>query len=690
MRGTLKTSKILGWAALMAVMIWPTVCNARVERLEILSRTPFAEGFEFGPVGAYERIKGRLHFAMDPNDIANSRIVDIHLAPVDSRRLITFSADFILLKPVDPTLGNGRLLYDVNNRGSLTALSSLNNAWWSNDPTDLAHAGNGFLMVLGYSVLSSAWNWDVTEGDNRLQIDLPIATNNGVPITGPVAAEITVDAITETMPFAWGFSRGYEPVSADHTLATLTRRLNPDDPRQVIFHDQWRFSGTTEVTLEGGFQPGLLYELIYQAKDPRVVGLGLGAIRDAISFFRFDPADDDGQTNPLMVGGDGPQAVIAYGISQSGRLLQHMVMEALHVDESGRMVFDAAMIHVAGGGKGSFNYRFAPTTRHQSHREDQGAVADFFPFTTVPVTDSVTGVTASVLDRARAAGAVPNLVYTMTSTEYWTRSASLLHTDLMAANDFMLDPQARLYFIAGAQHNNGFGLDRGIFENCRNPLDHRPILRALFLATDRWATSVAEPPPSRYPSLAAGSLGTVGQFAESFPAIPGVRVPTGNLQPRRLDLGPRFADLGVVDLQPPVLGEAYSTRVPLVDTDGLDLGGIRLPGVAVPLGTYTGWNLRNRDFGAPNGLGRWAGSFLPFSTTAVERADNGDPRLSIAERYPSRLEFLSQTRFVAEALAAEGFLLTPDIPDMVAKAGRAYDVLVGERAPGCAFLEGFL
>ncbi|MBT4711959.1 MAG: hypothetical protein HOB82_10610 [Alphaproteobacteria bacterium] len=681
--------KILAKFIVCLAVVWPTFANARVDRLEILSRTPFADGFEFGPAGAYERIKGRLHFAIDPADPANTPIVDIHLAPVDLRGLITFSAEFILLKPADPSLGNGRLLYDVNNRGSLTALGSLNNARWSNDPTDLADAGNGFLMFLGYSYLSSAWNWDVTTGDDRLQIDLPIARENSTTITGPVAAEITVDEVTDAAPFAWGFSRGYEPASADHTLATLTRRLNPDDPRQVIPHDQWRISGPTEVTLDGGFQPGLLYELVYPAKDPRVVGLGLAAIRDAISFFRFDGADDGGQANPMMVDGVGPQAVIAYGISQSGRLLQHMVMEALHVDAAGRMVFDAAMIHVAGGGKGSFNHRFAPTTRHQSQREDQGAVADFFPFATVPVTDPVTGETASILDRARAAGAVPNLVYTMTSTEYWTRSASLLHTDVIAANDVGLDPKARLYFIAGAQHNNGFGLDRGIFENCRNPLDHRPILRALFLATDRWATTGAEPPPSQYPTLAAGTLGTVAQYTAAFPTLGDVRLPQGNLQPRRLDLGPRFTAQGIVDLQPAVLGDAYGTLVPMVDADGLDLGGIRLPGVAVPLGTYTGWNLRHRDYGAPNGLGRWAGSFIPFSTTAAERADLGDPRRSLAERYSNRSEFLSQTKLAADTLAADGFILTPDIPDMVAKAGRAYDVLVGPRATGCTFLEGF-
>lgn len=676
-------------ATICAAALWSSVVEARVERMEILSREAFADGYEFGPAGAYERIKGRLHFAVDPGVEANQSIVDSNLALTDPRGLVTFTADFILLKPVNLALGNGRLIYDVNNRGSLTAFGSLNDAQWSNDPSDLSHAGNGFLMALGYSILASGWNWDVIEGEDRLQIDLPVATEGGVPITGPVAAEITVDELSAAMPFAWGFSRGYAPASPDHTEATLTVRMDPDDARLPIPHDQWRYSGPTEITLAGGFRPGLLYELLYEAKDPTVVGLGLSAIRDAISFFRFEQLDDAGQPNPLMSADGLSEAVIAYGISQSGRVLQHMILEALHVDEAGRMVFDAAMIHVAGAGKGSFNYRFAPTTRHQSHREDQGAVADFFPFATVPVTDPESGQTASLLDRARGAGALPNLVYTMTSTEYWTRSASLLHTDAIGAADVELDPRARLYFIAGAQHNNGFGLDRGTFQNCRNPLDHRPILRALLVATDRWTTTGAEPPPSRYPSLAGGTLGTVEQYRSAFPVVPGVRLPQGNLQPRRLDLGPRFAGQGIADLQPAILGVPYPTRVPLPDADGLDLGGIRLPAVAVPLGTYTGWNLRHADFGAPHGLGRWAGSILPFAATEEVRRAAGDTRTSLAERYPSRENFISRTQVAAEALVTERFVLAPDVPNIVAAAGRAYDTLIHDRLPGCQYLAGF-
>ena len=680
-------------AVLLGALLWaalgPVTAEARVERIEITSAEPFAGGFEFGAVGAYEKIKGRLYFAVDPGAPANRRIVDLGAAPVDDRGMVTFSADFILLRPADPARGNGRLLYEVNNRGNLGALASLNSARWSNDPSDLAHAGNGFLMALGYSVLWSAWNWDVTEGDGRLQIGLPIATAGGETITGPVAAEITVNEVTAAMPFAWGSSRGYEPASPDHTLAELSVRLNPGDDRVPIADDRWRYSGPTEVTLDGGFQPGLLYELVYEAKDPRVVGLGLAAIRDAISFFRFNEADDGGRRNPLVAQGALPETAIAFGISQSGRVLQHMLLEALHVDEAGRMVFDAALIHVAGGGKGSFNHRFAQTTRMQSRREDQGAVADFFPFATVPVLDPASGRVAGVLDRARAAGAVPNVFYTVTSTEYWTRSASLLHTDAAGAADVGLDAQVRLYFIVGAQHNNGFGLDLGAFQNCRNPIDHRPVLRALLVAIDRWTTGGPAPPPSQYPSLGDGTLGSVRLYRAAFPAIDGLRLPEGNLQPRRLDLGPRFEAEGIADLQPAVLGEPFPTLVPLVDADGNDRGGIRLPAVAVPLGTFTGWNLRNAEAGAPNGLARWAGSILRFAASERDREAAADPRRSLAARYADREDFVARTQAAADTLVDQRLLLAPDVPGLVERAGRAYDAVAGQAQPGCGYLEGF-
>ncbi|HLB79363.1 MAG TPA: alpha/beta hydrolase domain-containing protein [Dongiaceae bacterium] len=673
---------------LSAFCLLAAPAQAEVVRVEVTERAPFAGGRSFGAVGAYERIRGRLHYAVDPDDPANARIVDLRLAPRGGPRPRTksggepedgrvgFAGDFLLLRPLDLARGNHRLLYDVNNRGDLIALNIFNFAPWNNDPTGAADAGDGFLMEQGYSLLWSAWNWDVLPGNGRLQIELPVARDGGQPIAGPLAAEIVTDAAVRALPVVWGHSRGYPPADPNEPGARLTVRPSPQAPRRELPRADWRFlppkdGAPARIELDQGFQPGLLYELVYTAAEPRVVGLGLAAIRDALSFFRYEAADAAGTANPL---GADPAAVIAFGVSQSGRVIQHMLLEALHLDERGRPAFDAAFIHVAGGGKGSFNHRFAQTTRHPSQHEDQLYPADFFPFATVAERDPVTGETAGVLDRARSAGAVPYLFYTSTSTEYWTRSASLLHVDAAGTRDLALDPRARLYVIAGAQHNNGARPERGIFENCGNPLDHRPVLRALLPALERWATAGVAPPASVHPRLANGTLGGVADYRRLFPAVSGLRLPTGNLQPPRLDHGPRFAAEGIADLQPPRRGPPFVTTVPLPDSDGNDRGGLRLPAVAVPLGSHLGWNLRRPEAGAPDALGRWAGSFLPFAATARNR--RGDPRPSLAERYPDRATFRARTRVAADALFDQGFLLARDLPAIVATAGRGYDAIM--------------
>ena len=686
-------------AGITIVLSTPSA-EAAVERIEIVDRAPFAEGATFGPAGSYERISGQLHFALDPEHPANAEIVDLELGPRDHRGLVTFAADFILLRPDELSRGNHRLLYEVNNRGSLGALALFNEAAWNNDPTSQADAGNGFLFERGYSLLWTGWNWDVLPGDGRLQIELPIATEQGAPIIGPVAAEFVVAQWTRSAPFIWGNSRGYPPVSLDAPDARLTVRDAPDGARSEIPRDRWRFArlegdrlvpDPTHVFHVAGFEPGLIYDVVYPARDPRIVGLGLAAIRDAISFFRFETADAAGSANPLAeADAPDPEAALIFGISQSARVIQHMLWQALHVDEAGRMTFDGALIHVAGAGKGSFNHRFAQTTRHPSHLEDQQYPADFFPFTTTPAHDPVTGARGDVLERARAAGALPRLFYTTTSTEYWTRAASLLHTDVTGSEDVPLDPHARLYFLAGAQHGNWRFAERAPFQNCGNPLDHRPPMRALLLALDAWATEGRAPPDSIYPTLEGGTLGSVEDYRRAFPKVPGLALPSGNLQPPRLDLGPRFATHGIADKQPAAFGPPYVTRVPLPDADGNDLGGIRLPAVALPLGTYTGWNLRRPGVGAPDKLARWSGSFIPFAPTEAAQRATGDPRSSLEARYASRADYESGIEASAAALADQGFLLAEDVAEITARASAFYDrVLAHETSDlSCAYTVG--
>jgi hypothetical protein len=248
--------------ALAAALIAAAPAQARVERVEIVTREALASGQAFGASGAYERIKGRLHYAVDPADPANARIVDLQLATRDARGLVTFAGDFLLLRPQDLARGRHRLLYEVGNRGNLGMLAFFDAAPWSNDPRTAADLGDGFLLRQGYSLLWSGWNWDVLPGDGRLQIELPIASEDGAPITGPVAAEFVLMQPAQSAPFMRGNSRGYPPVALDEPAARLSVRDEQRGPRSLIPRERWRFVDPTRLFYAPGFQPGRIYELV--------------------------------------------------------------------------------------------------------------------------------------------------------------------------------------------------------------------------------------------------------------------------------------------------------------------------------------------------------------------------------------------------------------------------------------------
>ena len=651
-----------------------------VVRIEITSRLVFADGKNFGDVGAYEKIRGHLYYTVDPNNPANAHIVDLKLAPRNEDGMVEFEGTFVLLKPLDLSKGNHRLLYGVNNRGNLLMLGLLNNAQSSNNPSRLEHAGNGFLMRQGYSLLWSGWNWDVRPGNYRLQIKLPIATENGKSITQKIAAEIVLStnrSDIKSQPLAWGGSRCYPVVDMnDNSKTKLTVRDTPRGRRKETPRDQYRYArvmrngsivpDSTYLYLESGFQSGKIYELIYETKNPRVVGLGLASVRDALSFFRFETEDNFGTQNPLAVPTSGnkfkPDTEKAYifGMSQSGRFITHTIYEGFHVDESGRMVFDGARIHVAGGGKGGFNHRFAQTTHHPSHLEGNYMPADFFPFNYAPQQDPLTGKSGDVLAIAKKLGKIPNIIITNNALEYWTRSASLIHTDVTGTKDAPVHNKVRIYMTNGAPHGNARSRRMSIYEHPTNTLNHSPVLRSLLVALDRWVTEGIEPPPSRYPRIDRNELNSAANHKKRFPKILDLRHPGKNLQPPRVNYGERFWSEGFFSIVPPEMGESYVTLVPNFDEDGNGIGGIRLPELQVPLGTYQGWNPRKAEFGAPEYLGRFAGSFWPFSKTEEERRRTGDPRPSIQTRYPTKQIYVDKVRAAVNKLIRQGFLLEED------------------------------
>lgn len=677
---------ILRLLILACVSCWAGTTYCAVERVEVTERQRIADGAPFGSVGAYEKIRGRVWYALDPGAPANAGIADLRLAPRDTRGLVRLSAEFLMLRPAEASRGNGTLLYEVNNRGAIAMLAQLDEALPGNDPSDGADFGNAFLLRQGFTMLWSAWTWDVAADprERRLILKPPVATSDGNPITGEVAYEIVVNAPTEIAGFTGIQGLPYPFAHENAPDATLSVRKRPEDQRQIVPRSLWSFvslpgGGTAQqLSLKGGFQPGHLYELTYLARDPVVVGLGMAAIRDLLSYVRHHPFE----------GAPPPARTLVFGISQSGRLIQTMLLRGLHVDEAGRAVFDGAFVHVAGGGKGSFDYRFALPTRHFSMLEDHAYPTDYFPFTTTTERDPVTGAEGSVLEQARRLGMVPKLFYVNDSSEYWNRSASLIHTNPEGTSDAPIAPEARVYLIAGAQHYVGGQRSRGIFTNCVNPLNHYRVMRALLLALDRWVRDGTEPPPSTYPRLATGTLVTVSIYKAAFPKIPGVMLPESNLRPPRLELGPRFATEGIADIVPPRMGPTFETLVPRPNDDGLDQGGIELPEMLVPLGTRTGFNTRTEAAGFPWATGRWDGSFIPFPRTEAERQAADDPRPSLATRYSDRRDYEQKVSAAARRGVAAGFLLADEVAPLVADAGALYDRILAHDPsdPSCAYL----
>jgi len=658
---------------------------AEVERIEITSREIFADGLVFGSTGAYEKIRGRLFYAVDPDNPANAAIVDLELAQRGADGMVRFQGDFLLLKPVDLARGNGRLLYDVNNRGNLYMLRHINGGARTNDPSTLEDAGNGFLMEQGYSLLWSAWNWDVVSGNGRLQIELPIATEDGTPIQQLIAAEIVNSFGREpvpSMPLAWGGSRCYPALDPeDNSGAVLTVRDAPGAQRQAIPNDQWSFSrlesgvrvvDPTHLSVEGGMLPGKVYELIYEVRNPRVVGLGLAAVRDAIGFFHFESEDRYDNPNPLVVRGDdgamAPAMDLAYifGVSQSGRFIVHMLWQGFHVDEQGRMVFEGARIHVAGGGKGGFNHRFAQTTHHPSDLEGNYFPADHPPFNFSPDGSPADN---DVLTEAKRLHQMPKIIMMNNTLEYWARSASLVHTDPAGVTDAEFHPDVRYYMTNGAPHGGAPSRARTITEHERNPLGVAHLQRSMLVSLDQWVSEDVEPPPSRYPRIDEGELITADEHGRRFPAIPGMRHPGRNLQPPRVDYGPEFWSAGIFTSVPPEMGEPFQTLVPAFDPDGNDVGGIRLPELTVPLGTYQGWNPRAAEYGSPDYLTRFDGSFWAFPVTEEERNLEGDPRPSVKARYDGRQDYVNRVAAEARQLESEGILLAGDAEALIEQAG---------------------
>ena len=673
-------------------------------RLVIARRELFAGGHEFPVTGPYEKIVGKLHGEVDPEHRLNRLIVDLDKAPRNRRGRVAYESDFFILKPVDMERGNGKILFDAPNRGAKRILAFLNDAPQSNDPSTPEDAGNGFLMRAGYTIVWCGWQGDLLPSGNWLALTVPVATDGGKELVDRVRAEIVVDEPgVKSQPLSGDRRvRSYEAAALDKSAALLTIRVRSYGSRSTVDPGEWEFAACTaeprtgntvvkpsgsDLYLRDGFKPGYIYEFIYLAKNPLVLGLGFAASRDFISFLRFGK-ETTGAPNPLGIGNKRPaiRAAYGWGRSQSGRYLRDFVYHGFNQDEAGRKVFDAIAPHVAGGGRLYLNYRFArPVSSSQQHTNQLDP--ELFPHAYNVIRDAQSGRRDGILKRPKSD---PLVFHTQTSTEYWQKRGCLAHTG-GKGNDLHLPATVRLYVIASAQHNSPFGSEP-VKERTQlpiNPLPAGDILRALLVALDQWATHGLTPPPSRYPTIHAGTLVPPRPASLGFPKIPGVNFTALHNRQLFLNYGGGVVR-GRISVHPPepIADRAYTILVPKVDRDGNDVGGIRLPAIEAPLGTYTGWNLRPAGL-AEGELAGLLGSFIPFALTKAERLKSGDPRLSLEERYKHTNDYVSRVSRAARLLAEQRYLLSSDAERLIEEARQRFlGLAAGSSSTAVRQLEG--
>jgi len=625
-------------ALLLSATIHPAqarITSARVDRVE-----PFADGASFGTTGAYERVIGVARGELDPADRRNAGIIGIDRAARNAGGKVEYETDLFILRPVDPAKGNHHLLFDVLNRGNKLALNWLGSVAPkddTNDPRSMVHAGNGFLFRQGYTIAWTGWDPDSP------------ATNNGMTIRVPALPGVSRDIRDEFISGARGapmtqFRLSYRAADLDQPGARLTQRAREADPPEVLPRDRWRFTDDRSVALlPEGTKPaaGMIYDLTYRATTPWVSGIGFAAQRDVAAFLK---SGGQGAKLPVAIG---------FGISQSGRFLRDFLAQGFNQDEAGRKVFDGVLIHIAGIGGVFLNAEFAQPFRTRTQHLDHTMPENSFPFSTARLRDPFSGKEAALLPRDRFA---PLLIESNTDAEYWQKGASLLATDPGGKRDVTPPPNTRLFLISGTQHGGRFGLTDAPVNcvNPRNPHDPSPAVRALLVALDTWVTTGRPAPGSRIPRLADKTL--VSGAALRFPSLPGLVAAPG---PNQIDPAGDW-------VHPKQGATPYAALVPAVDRDGNDLGGLKLPDMAAPLGTYTGFNL----YKAPHPEGEMCdrdGSFLAFARGDADRAA-GDPRASLAARYGSRERYVALVEASAGRLVRDRLLLAEDAERYVARA----------------------
>jgi hypothetical protein len=618
---------------------------AKVVKFDITRvESPAFEGRAFGAVGTYDRIIARATVAVSPDDPHNSMIVDLDRAPRNAQGLVEAVTDVEILRPTNAANGNRRLFYEVLNRGGKLGFALFNDdPAVVNDLVKASDAGNGFLMNHGYTVVWSGWQGDILPGAGRMTFSPPIVPG----ITGLAREEFIFDQMDNPAKA----TLSYPAADLDPTHTKLSVREREADPRATPAGLEVSFDSPTGISIKRpeGFDAGAIYELVYMAKNPKVMGLGFAATRDVVSFLRHETADSAGSANPLAGRID---RAIGFGLSQSGRYLHDYLYLGFNADEAGRVVFEGLMPHISGGKKTFTNYRFSqPGRSPYQHAEMLYPGADF-PFTYPVTTDTLTGKTDGFLARCLAAGNCPKIIKSDSEIEFYQQRASLVVTDTQGKALDMPD-NVRLFFISNLQHFSLANARPEMTKTCAfptNPLNAGPPVRALLTALDNWISNGTLPPASRYPSVKDGTLVTPEIEAANYPHIPGFPYTSRMARPSLIK----------ADEMPPTKAAYYPVFVPKTDADGRDVAGLHLPTLEAPEATHTGWNVRKAGF-SEGELCENNGSMIPFAATREEREKSGDTRLSMAERYPHQGDRAAAIAKAAQQLAQDRLLLEEDV-----------------------------
>ena len=635
------------------LLLTSTLLHGEVNRLEVTEReTLLHPDVSF----SYELIRGVVHFTLDPSDSVNEMITDLAYAPRNSAGLVEYSADFKLLIP-SQDIANGGLLYMVNNRGRGATAPEIS----LKDP----------LAGLGFTYLLTGWINEITPGGGLLRLRAPIVSSATGPITGDVRYEVIVSRQSNDVNIAGGGHLAYEPTEEGLEEAVLSQRLYQTDPRVPIERAGFDLEIDSEpdsnqplvtLSLQGGFKPGYIYELIYEAMNPVLAGAGMAGIRDLVSLIRYE-GKGSGALEELNL--PNINHTVAYGFSQSGRLLRQYLYDGFNADLDKRIVFDGVVPFIAGSGYGMFNNRFAMPTRTSGQHSNYLYPTDLFPFTYGESTDPYTGRSDGVLKKARQSNTVPKLMHIQTSNEYWVRGGSLPHTNPDGTEDAELPSEVRFYTIGGSQHGSGNGRPRPATTGQlpRNPNLWNPIGMSLVVRMFEWVAMGKEPPASRYPRIADGTLvpshidGAINR--DAWNRLSFVTHPSAIYRPMHSNYGSRWDEERVIEQHPYYSDHFYGALVPAVDPDNNDfeVSTILPPTTLVPLATFTPWNLRAPATGAEKSLARLSGGYIPFAVDTVTALQARDPRNSVSGLYTSFANYLAKYEAATDQKIEEGFLL---------------------------------